>query len=103
MSAAPLPGPKLVSTKVRGNIIKVPDGTPGLLIVNGGQKQFTLEGVWKTATAPVPNQTVDVELDDAGNITGITVVDPAQIARERFNDISNKVSGKLGDFTKGQG
>jgi len=103
MSAAPLPGPKLVTTKVRGNIIKVPDATPGLLMVGTNQKQFTLEGIWKSVTAPGPNQTVNVELDDAGNVAGISVVDPAQIARERLSEISNKVGGALGDFTKSPG
>jgi hypothetical protein len=100
MSAAPLPGPKLVTTKVRGSIIKVPDATPGLLMIGTNQKQFTLEGVWKSATAPSANQTVDIDLDDAGNITGISVVDPAQLAREKFSEISNKVSGAIGDLTK---
>jgi hypothetical protein len=103
MSAAPLPGPQLVTTKVRGSIIKVPNATPGLLMVNGNQKQFTLEGIWRSQSAPAPNQTVEVDFDEAGNIVGISVVDPAQIAREKFSDISNKVSGAIGDFTKGQG
>ena len=29
----------------RGTIIKTPDATPGLVMVNGAQKSFTLEGV----------------------------------------------------------
>jgi hypothetical protein len=103
MSAAPLPRPKLVTTKVRGSIIKVPDATPGLLMIGTNQKQFTLEGVWRSQTAPSANQTVDVELDDAGNIAGISVVDPAQLAREKFTDISNRVSGALGDISKSPG
>jgi hypothetical protein len=100
MSAAPLPRPKLVTTKVRASIIKVPDATPGLLMIGTNQKQFTLEGVWKSATAPSANQTVDVDLDDAGNIIGISVVDPAQIAREKFSDLSSKVGGALGGIAK---
>src|SRR5579864_9522506 len=100
MSAAPLPGPKLVTTKVRGSIIKVPDATPGLLMIGTNQKQFTLEGVWRSQTAPSANQTVDVDLDDAGNIIGISVVDPAQIAREKFTDLSSKLGGAIGDLTK---
>jgi len=103
MSAAPLPGPKLVTTKVRGNIIKVPDATPGLLMIGTNQKQFNLEGVWRSQTAPSANQTVDIDLDDAGKITGISVVDPAQLAREKFTDISNKVSGAIGDISKNPG
>lgn len=103
MSAAPLPGPKLVSTKVRGKIIKVPDATPGLLMIGANQKQFTLEGLWKSETAPANNQTVEVELDDAGHVIAISVVDPAQIAREKFADLSSKLGGAVGDLSKSQG
>lgn len=103
MSAAPIPGPQLVTNKVRGTIIKVSDATPGLLMINGTQRQFTLEGVWKSPTAPSPNQTVDIELDASGQIAAITVVDSAQLAREKFNQLSEKLSGKLGEFAQGQG
>ena len=104
MSAAPNPaGPQLVTTKARGTIVKVPDATPGLMMVNGNQKQFTLEGVWKAPVAPAPNQTVEVETDAAGNIYAIAVVDSAQLARAKFNQLSGKVSGKLGEFAQGQG
>lgn len=103
MSAAPLPGPKLVSTKVRGKIIKVPDATPGLLMIGTNQKQFTLEGLWRSGTAPAPNQTVEVELDDAGNLTGISVVDQSQIARETLGDLGTKLSGAIGEITKSPG
>ena len=103
MSAAPLPGPKLVSTKVRGKIIKVPDSTPGLLMIGSNQKQFTLEGLWKSETAPANNQTVEVELDEAGHVTAISIVDPAQLAREKFADLSNKLGGAVGDLSKSQG
>jgi hypothetical protein len=103
MSAASLPGPMLVGTKVRGTIIKVPDASPGLLMIGTNQKRFTLEGTWKSMTAPAANQTVDIELDDAGHITAISVVDQAQIAREKFTDLSSKLSGAIGDITKSPG
>ena len=102
MSAAPLPSSNLVANKVRGTIIKVPDATPGLLMISGKQKQFTLEGVWKSPSAPAPNATVEVELDAVDNITSITVVDAAQLARERFQELSGKVGGKIGEFSQGQ-
>ena len=38
--------------RLRGTIVKVPDPGPGLLVVNGQQKQFTLEGIWKSPVAP---------------------------------------------------
>ncbi len=62
-------------TRVRGSIIKAPDSTPGLLFVQGQQKSFTLEGVWKSPVAPAPNMIVDVDLDASGNITGLTATD----------------------------
>jgi len=75
------------SPKVRGTIVKVPDATPGLLFVNGQQKPFTLEGVWKSPVAPAVNMTVDVDLNSAGAITGITVVDTKQIGKEQLGQI----------------
>jgi hypothetical protein len=61
-----------------GTIIKTPGGTPGLLIVEGQQKPFTLEGVWKSPVAPVVNMAVDLELDDAGFVKGLTALDPQE-------------------------
>ncbi|MEW5977627.1 MAG: hypothetical protein AB1898_17675 [Acidobacteriota bacterium] len=74
--------------KTRGTIIKVPDSTPGLLFVNNEQKAFTLEGIWKSGVAPAANMAVDVEVDGFGNITGLTVVDAQQIAKEKLNQFS---------------
>jgi hypothetical protein len=76
------------STNSRGNIIKVPDATPGILFVNGQQQYFTLERVWKSPVAPVANQAVDVEFDAAGAIAAITVVDSQHANKERLNQLS---------------
>ena len=71
----------------RGTIIKVPDSTPGLVIVNGAQKSFTLEGVWRAPVAPAANMTVDVELNASGAVAGITAVDSQQLAKEKFEQL----------------
>jgi hypothetical protein len=76
------------SPKVRGTIVKVPDASPGLLFVNGEQKSFTLEGLWKSPVAPAANMTVDVDLDGAGAITALRVVDSQQLNKERLNQLS---------------
>jgi len=76
------------SATVRGTIVKVPDANPGLLFFNGQQKPFTVEGIWKSPVAPAPNMTVDVALDGAGAITALTVVDAAQLNKERLNQLS---------------
>jgi hypothetical protein len=75
-------------TKARGPIVKVPDSSPGLIFINGEQKAFTLEGVWKSAVAPAANMVVDVELDAAGAVTAVSVVDSQQAAKERLNQLS---------------
>jgi hypothetical protein len=99
MSAAPnAAGPQLVTTKSRGTIVKVPDASPGLLMVNNSQKQFTLEDIWKSPVAPAPNMTVEVELDAAGMVKAITAVDSRQLAKEQFD----KLSGKVGEFAQTQ-
>jgi hypothetical protein len=77
-----------LNTRVRSTIVKVPDASPGLLFLNGQQKQFTLENVWKSPIAPAPNMTVEVELDGAGTITGMTAVESHQLAKERMNQLS---------------
>ena len=76
-------------TTTRGTIIKVPDATPGLVIVNGAQKSFTLEGVWRSPVAPAANMTVDVEMDGAGTVTGISAVDSQKLAKEKFDQFGS--------------
>lgn len=46
----------------RGTIIKTPDNSPGLLVVDGQQKSFLLPGIWRSPVAPSPNMAVEVEL-----------------------------------------
>lgn len=81
------------SSRLRGQIVKIPDATPGLLFLNGQQKQFTLEGVWKSPVAPAPNMTVDVELDGSGAITSITVVDSKEIAQQKLAEQLDALKG----------
>jgi hypothetical protein len=85
----------------RGTLIKVPDATPGLLLLNGRQYAFTLEGVWRSAVAPAPNQSVTVELDGTGALVAITVVDQGQIAKEKLAELSG-VAQERGKVVAGQ-
>ena len=77
------------ATTTRGTIIKVPDATPGLVIVNGSQKSFVLEGVWRSPIAPAPNMTVDVQLDGSGAVVGIGAVDSQQVAKEKLDQFGS--------------
>jgi hypothetical protein len=87
----------------RGTIIKTPDATPGLVIVNGAQKSFTLEGVWRSPVAPAPNMTVDVEVDGGGSVVGISAVDSQQLAKEkldRFSGIAQQQGKEAADIAR---
>jgi hypothetical protein len=85
----------------RGTVIKVPDATPGLLLLNGRQYSFTLEGVWRSGVAPAPNQSVIVDLDSAGVPLSISVVDQQQIAREKLAELGG-VAQERGKVVAGQ-
>jgi hypothetical protein len=78
----------------------VPDATPGILLANGQQQQFTLERVWKSPVAPALNMTVEVETDASGAIQGLTVVDPRQIAKEKLNQFSSVAQDRGKDAAK---
>jgi hypothetical protein len=61
-----------------------PDRTlPGLLMIEGRQYWFSLEGVWKSEIPPKPGLAVDVKLDQAGRILAITAVSDTQLAEEQ--------------------
>jgi hypothetical protein len=56
---------------------------PGLLMIEGRQHWFSLEGVWKSEIPPKPGLAVDVKLDQAGRILAITAVSDSQLAEEQ--------------------
>lgn len=67
----------------RGKVLRDPYAGPGLLMVEGQQYPFGLEVVWKSEVPAKPGLAVDVEFDEAEQITGITAVPEAQLAREQ--------------------
>jgi hypothetical protein len=78
----------IARAKARGTLIRVPDSEPGIIVVNGEQKSFTLQGVWKSPVAPALNMAVELEFDSRGAVTSVTAVDSEPFNRERFNQIS---------------
>jgi len=70
--------------KKRGKVLRDPrTAGPGLLMIEGRQYWFCLEGVWKSEIPPKPGLTVDVTLDHAGRILSITAVSDSQLAEEK--------------------
>jgi hypothetical protein len=67
----------------RGKVLRDPHTGPGLLMVEGQQYHFLLEGIWKSDVPPKPGLVVDVELDSLGKIVEITAVPESQIAKEQ--------------------
>jgi hypothetical protein len=70
----------------RGKILRDPGTKPGLLMIEGRQYRFCIEGVWKSEVPPRPGLAVDVQFDRAGQILAITAVSespPADTLAER--------------------
>ena len=69
--------------KKRGKVLREPYQGPGLLMVEGQQYPFVLEGVWKSDVPAKPGLVVEVELDPQGNVIALTTVSESQIAKEQ--------------------
>lgn len=69
--------------KKRGKVLRDAHLGPGLLMIEGQQYPFVLEGVWKSEVPAKPGLVVEVEFDPQGNITGITAVPESQLAKEQ--------------------
>lgn len=67
----------------RGKVLRDANAGPGLLIVDGQQYQFALEGVWKSEVPPKPGLVVEVDFNPEGQVAGITAVPESQLAKEQ--------------------
>ena len=69
--------------KKRGKVLRDTSAGPGLLIAEGQQYSFPLEGVWQSETPPRSGLVVDVELNDDGTVQSVIAVPESQIAKEQ--------------------
>lgn len=67
----------------RGRVLRDPYAGPGLLMVEGQQYSFGLEGLWKSEVPAKPGLVVDVDFDHDRKIIGITAVPESQLAKEQ--------------------
>lgn len=67
----------------RGKVLRDAHLGPGLLMVDGRQYPFVLEGLWKSDVPAKPGLAVDVAFDPEGNISAIVAVPESQLAREQ--------------------
>jgi len=93
--------------KAHGKVLREPNSGPGLLIIDGQQFRFAIEGVWRSEAPPKPGLNVEVELDRNLQVTGITAIHdsliaPAQgeaviaSAKEKEVGLARKLITKLG-------
>jgi hypothetical protein len=69
--------------KKRGKVLRDTSAGSGLVVVDGQQYPFALEGIWRSNEAPTVNMTVDALFDEAGALIELLAVPDAQIAREK--------------------
>lgn len=67
----------------RGKILRDPTNGPGLVVVDGQQYTFALEGTWKSSSLPQPGVVVDVDFGPDGAICSVTAVAESQLAKEQ--------------------
>src|ERR1700738_718462 len=79
----------------RGIVLRDPSSSgPGLLIVEGQQFSFLLEGTWKSLTLPKPGLDVEVELNQDGTVSSLVAVSESQLAKEQAERTFNAAREK---------
>ncbi|MGM3277372.1 hypothetical protein [Ralstonia sp. 24A2] len=78
----------------RGKILRDTHSGTGLIIVDGRQHAFTLEGIWRSSEAPAVNMTVDAQFDETGTLTALFAVPDAQLAREKADEAMAAVKNR---------
>lgn len=85
----------------RGKILRDTSAGAGLLVIDGQQLPFALEGMWQSAEAPRTGMTVTAQLDEAGNIVTLAPVPDAQLAREQSQLMLEAARAKGGALAGG--
>ena len=67
----------------RGKIMRDTNAGPGIVFVNGEQKEFRLEQHWKSAVLPKVGATAEVQFNEYGELNRLTLVDETEIAKEQ--------------------
>ena len=67
----------------RGKVLRDPHFGPGLLMVEGKQYPFLMEGLWRSEVPAKPGLAVNVDFDTSGKLNGITAVPQSELDQER--------------------
>ena len=78
----------------RGKILRDTSAGNGLIVVDGQQYSFTLEGTWKSEVPPTVGTAVDVEFNDAGQVASLRAVPESQLTKEQAQAALTAAKGK---------
>ncbi len=91
----------------RGKVLRDTSAGTGLISANGKQYEFTLEGEWRSDSAPTAGMIVEFATDEAGKIVSVTQVNESQLAKEQADKLLGeaKVRGAalVGDLSARMG
>jgi len=74
--------------RTRGKVLRVPNGAPGLVMIEGQQFRFSRESAWRSEVAPEPGLLVSVDLDRDLQVVAVTPIPEAQLEKERAEGAS---------------
>jgi hypothetical protein len=96
-------GPKSleVSMTKRGKILRDTSAGNGLIVVDGQQYPFMLEGTWRSEVPPAVGMTVDAEFNDAGQVVSLRVVQDSQLTKEQAQAALIAAKGKGAEIFSG--
>lgn len=66
----------------KGKVLRDPYGGPGLLMVEGRQYPFLMEGLWRSEVPAKPGLAVNVDFDTQGNVHSITALPECHLRTE---------------------
>lgn len=87
--------------KKRGKILRDTSAGAGLLMIEGKQVPFTLEGMWQSEHVPRSGMTVEAQFDDSNTIVGLLPVPDTQLAREQSEAALSAARAKGGELANG--
>jgi hypothetical protein len=85
----------------RGKILRDTSAGNGLIVADGQQYSFTLEGTWRSEVPPAVGMTIDAEINDAGQITSLRQVPESQMTKEQAQAALTAAKGKGAEIFSG--
>ena len=80
----------------RGRILRDTSVGAGLLVIDGTQYSFQLEGQWRSDQPPRTGMVIDAEFDGSGQIVAVRAVPEGAIAREQADQALQAVRERGG-------